>query len=123
MIQAELKSLGTSDAHVPDFDLVHYRPENPESFSVYVDAYIGSKGDKGRDVFGFTICSPQWLVDHPAEKGFWLGRFLLLWRWDYALLHRVLSDRCRRTEGATWEDVALKLSRYSYWEFEDYSDP
>ena len=120
MIQAELKSLSTTDGHVPDLDLRQYQPEDMERFSVQVDAYIGPIGEKGEEVFGFTVCSPAWLSSHPAEKGFQFARLLLLWRWDYALLERAIRDFCRRFEASSWEEVAIKLSRYSYWEFEDY---
>jgi hypothetical protein len=38
------------------------------------------------------------------------------------LVERALRDLCRRTEGDAWVDIAIKLSRYGLWEFEDYRE-
>jgi hypothetical protein len=72
----------------------------------------------------FPVCSPSWVAEQPLEKGFGFQRHvLLLSRWDGGLVHRAIGDLCRRTEGATWNEVAVKLSRFGQWEFENYQRP
>ncbi len=41
---------------------------------------------------------------------------------DERALQRAIRDLCLRNEGSDWPDVATKLSRYAYWEFEDYRE-
>jgi len=48
--------------------------------------------------------------------------YLVLSRWNYATLLRALTDLCLHTEGEDWEQIAMKLSRYGAWEFEDYRE-
>lgn len=72
-------------------------------------------------MFDFVVCTARWLAEHPPEKGFsFLRDYILLTRWDYAILERALRDICTHAEGKTWQDVAIKLSRYGHWEFEGY---
>ena len=33
-----------------------------------------------------------------------------------------VEDRLRRISADTWDDVALKIGRLGYWEFEDYTE-
>jgi hypothetical protein len=64
------------------------------------------------------------MAAHPPEKGFWfLTGYVLLPRWDYAILERALRDLAAHTEAETWADTAVKLSRYGRWEYEEYTDP
>ena len=41
-------------------------------------------------------------------------------RWDWEVVERAINDLCVRTEGDDWNQVATKLSRFGFWEFEDY---
>lgn len=84
-------------------------------------AYVGPSDAGGEELFTFTVCSPSWVADLKLEKGFGFQRdTLLLQEWDPALVKRAIGDLCRRTEGSNWNVVAVRLSRYSRWEFEDY---
>jgi hypothetical protein len=91
-------------------------------FGILVAAYIGSVGGSGADLFDFTVCIPRWLAANIAlPKGFaFLRHYLVVEQWDKALIERAIGDLCAHTEGADWNEVALKLSRYGQWEFEDY---
>lgn len=71
--------------------------------------------------FQFTVCSPGWLAEQSLPKGFaFLRHTLVVERWDAGLVERAISDLCRRTEGETWDEVAVQRSRFGWWEFEDY---
>jgi hypothetical protein len=113
--------LDTADAD--GGDLRAFRPEDAERFTLGVTASIGPAGEEGAEQFQFTVCSPSWLVGQELPKGFAFQRdTLLVERWDPDLVERAIGDLCRRTEGETWTEVATKLSRFGYWEFEDYRD-
>jgi immunity protein 8 of polymorphic toxin system len=42
--------------------------------------------------------------------------------WDYAVVSRAIHDLCSQHEGSMWSEVAEKIARYGYWEFEDYRE-
>lgn len=104
--------------------LVFEQPDDLAHFAADVTAYLGPAGGEGADLFEFRVCTPGWLAEHPnMPKGSaFLRHHLLVERWDAALVERAIRDLCLRTEGGDWQEVATKLSRYGYWEFEDYRE-
>jgi Immunity protein 8 len=117
-VRAELKGLD-ADGH----EVGAFRPDDPVAFSVNLSASVGPAGEEGAEQFQFTVCSPRWQAEQPLPKGFAFQRHtLLVDSWDPDVVERAISDLCRRTEGATWRDVATKLSRFGFWEFEDYRE-
>jgi immunity protein 8 of polymorphic toxin system len=119
-MRAALRRLHSLDAD----PLAEFAPDDPESFSIFVQALVGPQDAEGEESFDFTITTASWLAEHSApEKGFeFLQGVLLLSRWDYDIVVRAIGDLCRRTEGETWEEVAMSLSRYGHWEFADYRE-
>jgi hypothetical protein len=110
---------GSYSPDTDDLTLGAFHPDDHEHFILRVGAYIGPSDGTGDELFTFTVCSPSWVADLKLEKGFGFQRdTLLLDRWDPQLVERAIGDLCRRTEGATWQDVAQKLSRYGRWEFD-----
>jgi hypothetical protein len=119
-MRAELRRL-----HSPDADpLSGFAPHDPESFAIYVQAFVGPDEGEGEESFGFTVCTAAWLAEQPpSRKGFeFLRSTLLMPRWDYEVMLRALTDLCRHASGDTWDEVATSLSRYGSWEFEDYRE-
>jgi hypothetical protein len=120
-VKGELRGLYSPD--IPETDLESFRPEDGDNFALLVTAFVGPSDAPGEEMFDFVVCTPRWLAEHPPEKGFWfLRNHLLLTRWDYEVLERAVRDLCAHAVGDTWEEVAMKLSRYGHWEFEDYRD-
>ena len=118
-MRAELRSF-----HSPDVDdLATWRPEDPTCFSLFVEALVGPAGGEGAESFGFTFCTLASLAleygDAPAVH---LRHRILVQRYDFDVVKRTLDDVVRRATGDTWDEVACKVARYGYWEFEDYRD-
>jgi hypothetical protein len=120
-VRAELRSLYTPD--LPDSDLVNYRPEDGDCFSLTVGAFIGpDEPPLGEELFTFHACTAAWFAGHPPEKGFeFLRGTIVLSRWHYPTLHRAIDDLCKHTSGKDWLDVATQLSRFGFWEHENMS--
>jgi len=119
-MRAELRGLDSADA--PD-GLATFRPNDPEVFALALGASVGPANGRGAELFYFQVCSPGWIEAHPPPKGFeFMHGYLLLRRWDADLVERAISDLCRNTQGADWDEVAAKLSRYGAWEFADYRE-
>jgi hypothetical protein len=111
--------------HSPDvFDLVKYRPDDPEVFGFLLQVMIGPKGDQGEESFDVTVCSPKWLLQRHKKEDVVIGRHhLIMFEYNYPRLTRTIEDFCRHCEGDTWDELASKLSRLGKWEFEDYVAP
>jgi hypothetical protein len=121
LMHAELRGLYSPDTE--DLTLEAFLPPDPEHFTLVVGAYVGPSDAGGEELFTFVVCSPSSIAELKLQKGFGFQRdTLLLERWDPQLIQRAIGDLCRRTEGLSWNEVAVKLSRYGRWEFED-ADP
>jgi hypothetical protein len=115
-VRAALKGLDSDGRDLRDVAI-----DDAECFGLNLTASIGPADDDGAELFQLTACTARWLAEQDLPKGFAFQRHtLLLQRWDPDLVARAVADLCRHTEGATWNEVATKLSRFAYWEFEDY---
>ena len=118
-MRADLRGLDTADA--PGGDLRAYQPGDAAHFALAITASIGATGETGAELFQFTVCSPSWLAEDPLPKGFaFLRHTLVVERWDPDIVERAMRDLCLRTEGDNWNEIAVSLSRFGHWEFEDY---
>ncbi len=98
-------------------------PEDPECFSLSVEALIGVRGVElsGEEIFNFLVCTPRWLATEVLNEGYVFGKdYLFLPRYDYALMRRAIEALCDRAEGPDWNTVAAYVAQYSLWEFENY---
>lgn len=115
-MRAELRALESVDA-----DLRSYRPE-AEAFCITVTAEIGAVGETGANNFNFDVCSPQWLEAALESDEVISGRHKLFMAGFYlARLEAYVVKRVRQAEGPNWASVAEQPSRWSHWEFEDYT--
>jgi hypothetical protein len=113
MIVAQLKDLHSTDAELETF-----RPDGP--FGVSMFAEVGPASEPGEELFQFTVCTPEWFAQN-MNGDFVLGRhFLFVKEYDYEALRNFVSSYCSRCVGASWREIAEKISRLGYWEFEDY---
>jgi immunity protein 8 of polymorphic toxin system len=115
-VRAELRGVYSPDIA----DLEAYRPKDGDNFHVAITAFIGPADGPGEETFQFAVCTARWIQENPPPKGFQFMRStILLTRWDYATLNRALTDLSRHTSADDWPSLALRLSRYGHWEYED----
>jgi len=116
-LRAELKALDS-----PDVDLESYVPQR-EAFCVAVTAHIGPVGEAGAELFNFDVCSPQWLEQLLLTDTVISGRHMLFMD-GFRLrdLEAYIAKKASQADGPNWATVAERLSRWGYWEFEDYSE-
>jgi len=118
-VQAELRGFYSPDIA----ELESYRPEDGQSFNISITAFIGPADGPGEEMFQFTVCTAEWMHANPPPKGFQFMRStILLSRWDYSTLERALTDLCAHTSADDWPTLAMRLSRYGHWEYEDYTE-
>lgn len=117
-MRAELKSVDS-----PDVDFDTYWPEDETCFSFPIELRIGPEGSNASDLFQMTVCTPGWLSKQNSGMTAVFGENLLIvfgYNWD--MIHSYLENRINRIMAGDWPTLALKLSRFARWEFENYRE-
>lgn len=105
----------------PDIDPDTFVPDDPDRFVFLVQMLAGPLGERGEESFQFLVCTPGWLQEQVERDGAMNGRHHVIvttFNWPY--LQDYFDRLVERCTGEDWNEVATKLSRYGYWEFEDY---
>lgn len=120
MIKPELKDIIiTANPYIVGKLEVDEFIELGDEFLLSCTACIGTKESNGCDYFDFTIISPKALEKELRVTNLILGRaYFIVDHLDMSLLKQRIEDILSNCQGETWEDVALKLSPYFYWEYE-----
>jgi len=107
--------------HSPDVsDLPSWVPDS-EEFAILIQVIAGPEGAPGEESFGVTLCSPAWVERQARREGIISGRHLLIVSdYDYERVRNYIVKYLRACSGSTWQEVAEKVARFGYWEFEDY---
>lgn len=94
--------------------------ENFDDFYIQIQADIGPEGDKGSETFTFYAASPKRLQNLIDDKQIEMGRGLLIMNdFDIRLIESAIERIVSTCMRETWEEVAMLISRYAYWEYED----
>jgi hypothetical protein len=110
--------------HSPEInDLAAYCPQPPDNFGFLLQAFVGPEHGAGEESFDFVVCTPKWLQQKHATTDIVRGRHhLIVFEYDYQRVMQEIQRLCESAIGATWRDVAVQLSRFGKWEFEDYTE-
>ncbi|MGA2298596.1 MAG: Imm8 family immunity protein [FCB group bacterium] len=108
----------------PNFnDLKTYIPENISNFKFPIQLLIGPKESEGEESFEIIICSPSWLMDNIPDGGYLHGQhYLILKKYNSDVLLNCLNILFNNIEGNNWDEIALKLSHFAIWEFDNYKE-
>jgi hypothetical protein len=84
---------------------------------------IGIKGDKRGDVFQVLVATPEAIRSRfSSTKKCLTGRHVLLvTEHDWPSITKYCESIVGQCADETWEKVAVCLSRFFRWEFEDYT--
>ncbi|MGN2428946.1 immunity 8 family protein [Klebsiella electrica] len=111
----ELRSLEIED------DLINYWPEDPEIFGSWVRAMVGPDNEEGAECFDILICTPKWLQNKAVKNNIFLGKGMIIINvYDYDKIITFVKKQIADCHADTWSKIAQKLSRFSFWEYEDY---
>jgi hypothetical protein len=95
----------------------------PQPWSVHLQLLVGPEGGPGEESFQLTVCNPAHLsFALEQQRGTILsGRHHLIveqFVWDD--IDAFLRETLAAIEGKDWNEVASRVSRLAWWEFEDY---
>lgn len=104
-----------------DFDeLDRWAPEG-EVWAFGLRILAGPDVGPGEESFDVTVCSLAWVAERTRRDGVFNGRHhVIVEGYNWSDLRAYVERQVQQCEGATWRDVAEKLARFGYWEFEDY---
>ncbi|WP_456289442.1 immunity 8 family protein [Paenibacillus sp. AK002] len=91
-----------------------------ENFAVEIQLDIGPYNSEGADTFSFRVVSPKKLEQYLDGNSVEFGRGIFIMK-DYNIKNiqsevKRLIENC---QGNSWREVALLLSRYFHWEYEE----
>ncbi|PXX54029.1 immunity protein 8 of polymorphic toxin system [Nocardia tenerifensis] len=105
-----------------DTDPAAFAPDDPEKFVFLVQMLAGPSDGPGEESFQFEVCTPGWLLERTRREGPVNGRHqVIVEHFNWSALEIYFQRLVTRCWGSDWNEVATKLGRYGYWEFEDYT--
>lgn len=118
-MKAEIKSIYSLDID----DLPNYSPADTENFCFSLRIIASPESEEGEESFDIQVCTPKWMLENYRKEEVIIGRhYLIVMEYNYDRILQTISSFCSRCEGATWREVAEKIGRLGYWEFEDYRE-
>lgn len=98
-----------------------YVSPDPLDDSFWLRMLVGLSDGPGEESFDVLVCTPAWLSRTVADDGPQIGRHrLVVEKLDLPAAETFLRRQVERLEAPTWDDLAAKIARLGYWEFEDY---
>ncbi len=90
-----------------------------DDFLLSGTACIGTAEPIACDNFDFTVISPKALEKKLSTTNLICGRaYFIMKEFNMNLLKERINNIISNCEGETWEEIALKISPYFYWEYE-----
>lgn len=117
-MKPELKYLHSPDVH----DLEKYEPPEDEPYYILVQAMFGPEGIDAEESFDALFCNTIY-VRQQKSLGLNLEKYdVVLDKYHFNRILDYFNNAALNSEGASWNEVAEKLSRYGKWEFENYRE-
>jgi immunity protein 8 of polymorphic toxin system len=99
-----------------------YVSPDPVDDAFWLRMLVGPQEGPGEESFDVLVCTPAWLARVVSEEGPQIGRHrLILSTLNLREAEEFLQRRIEGLHGSTWTDLAAKIGRLGYWEFEDYT--
>ncbi|ERI11570.1 Imm8 family immunity protein [Aneurinibacillus aneurinilyticus] len=93
--------------------------ESLDNFWIQLHADIGTKGKEDVDIFVVYVVSPSRLQGCDIEVG--RGLFIMS-DFNISLLEQKIKHLLENCKRKTWEETALAINRYAYWDYENYQE-
>jgi hypothetical protein len=101
-------------------------PDNPASFLTNVTISVGTPPEGGGEIFGATLCTPEWIAAQDDAGRLLSGHGLLIVRFEDFSETRVRAEVeafLAKIHEDSWYDIAMRIKMwFPHWEFDGY-DP
>lgn len=116
-MRAAIKGFEGPDGDEPE----SYVSPDPLDDSFWLRMLVGPQDGPGEESFDVLVCTPAWLARTVAKDGSQIGRHrLVVEMLAVDTAEAFLRRQVARLEAPTWDELAVKIARLGYWEFEDY---
>ncbi|CZF87030.1 Imm8 family immunity protein [Grimontia marina] len=123
MMELSLKGLDVAGDYLLD-----HKPDNADFFSLWLTVTVGVNGEEGSSSYQLHICTPDWIryaVENELEDHFLWGRHMLIVdKFDAEKIEIAIEKKLKEISSQFSNDsqseLLKKVSRYAYWEYEDY---
>ena len=106
-----------------DGPLSGYLPEDPERFNLLVRVMVGPHPGEGEESFDVAVCTPAWLNDECERSGWVSGQHMIVVSaYNWPVIEGAIKRLVEQHSGASWREVASKVSQLGQWEFADYRE-
>lgn len=118
-MQSELKLFFSLDIDCP---LSEFSPAEEDNFGFWARMIVGIRGQDGGESFDVFICTPKWLAIRSTNNEVVFGQYhLIVGEYDYNKIYQALRQKTVLVANS-WDEIAAKICKVAYWEFEDYLD-
>jgi hypothetical protein len=118
-MRAQVKRFNSPDI----FDLYHHTPEEPDCFEFLLEVMVGPENQPGAESIDIVVSTPKWLLKERGEDAVIFGfNRLIVFEYDFEKIAATIKRFCERCTGSTWAEVANKVKRMGYYEFDDYKE-
>ena len=118
-MKAKIKSFHSADIE----DLYNFIPKDSENFSFLLELMVGPENREGEESFSIQICTPKWLLSTLKKDEVISGRhFFIVQEYNFDRILKKIKKIIESCNGLDWNEVAKKVNRFGYWEFEDYQE-
>ncbi len=114
-MKAKIKSFSSPETD----DLRNFRPDT-DAYSLLIEFAIGPVDEPGEEIFAVEVVTPLWFMAALKSTNSLFGRnFLIVLDYNFNLVYNRMKTLIESFDAETWHELALKISRYAHWEFED----
>jgi hypothetical protein len=104
----------------PDLERATAGPPPEVTLLIFAAGPLGSAGE---ETFQAKVCTPRGLVTLLERDGIVFGRhYIFATSIDPKRVEAAVEARLRRLDGDSWSDLAEKIGRIGYWDFEEYRE-
>jgi hypothetical protein len=98
-----------------------WQPADPTQVDYWLCLHIGPDGQQGAEMFCVNVLSEA--AARQLDAGELAQRKKIVVRdYSWSAVIRAVDDILQQIEGASWSEVAQKLSQTFDWEFENYRE-
>ncbi|MGE6786275.1 Imm8 family immunity protein [Ensifer adhaerens] len=97
-----------------------FYPDDVKNFYFAAEALIGPEEGQGYEIFSFEVCTPSWFEENRLDAPTFARHCIFMKEYNSGALIQLVRDAVSSTQGETWTELANKLGRLMFWEFEDY---
>ena len=98
-----------------------FHPKEEDNFCFNFQFTVGEGGVDFGDSYQILICTPKWIMENERDKEIINMRHrLIVFEYNLEKIVSYVKKYIARCSGQNYDEIAPKIGRLGFWEFEDY---